>query len=75
MTTDTERLEWLEKQDGAGLISDDNGHWAVSTTGVQKVIEGGSPINLETLFLVFREEWRDTVREAIDAAMSGETGI
>lgn len=30
---DTERLDWLEKQQGFGLISDDNKHWAVSTSG------------------------------------------
>lgn len=67
--TDTQLLDWLDhmKHMGIGLISDDNGHWAVSGCGMQNVPFGNSPCDIETSFVVEAHEWKDTVREAINA--------
>lgn len=67
--TDSERLDWLEKQDGCGLISDDAGHWAVSTCGFQNV-PIDAPCDISSQFFVLKHEWRPTIREAIDAAVA-----
>ncbi len=64
--TDTQRLDWLEAQEGSGLISDDNGHWAVSGDGAQNVPCGVDPEGIWTTL------WRNSVREAIDAAIARE---
>lgn len=79
MVTDTERLDWLEQQEGFGLISDDFGHWAVSGDGMQNIPEGQreDPKELSTSFIVEGPAWKDSIREAIDAAMEkweGEDG-
>lgn len=66
--TDTELLDWLEKQQGCGLISSDNGHWAVSGSGMQNCPTGRDPQDIDTTFFVFAGEWRPTIREAILAA-------
>jgi hypothetical protein len=66
--TDTERIDWLEKQFGCGLINDDNGHWAVSGSGTQNVPSGDDPEDIASTFFVDASEWKPTVREAIDAA-------
>ncbi len=68
-TTDTERLNWLEQQEGAGLVSDDAGHWAVTTTGTQNVPDN-PPQDISTSFWVEKAEWKKSVREAIDVAMA-----
>jgi hypothetical protein len=74
--TDTERLNWLEEQaeHGAciGLINDDNGHWAVSGPRAQNCPESGDPQDIDTTFFVFAEEWKNSIREAIDAVMEGK---
>lgn len=67
--TDTERLDWLSKQFGCGLINDDNGHWAVSWDGVQNVPMGRGPSDIDTAFFIKKKAWRKTIRAAIDAAM------
>jgi len=76
MMTDTELIDWLEDQakHGAciGLINDDNGHWAVSGSGVQNCPHGRDPEDIDTTFFVFKGEWRNTVREAITAAIESE---
>lgn len=64
--TDTELLNWLEKQDGYGLISDDFGRWAVSGDGMQNVPEDTSiPNEIITTFFVEAEQWKPSIREAI----------
>jgi hypothetical protein len=68
MITDTERLDWLEKAEGFALISDDAGHWAVVSEGVQNLPDK-HPADINTVFLIKKKEWRPTVREAIDAAI------
>jgi len=69
--TDTERLDWLQEQShyGCGLINDDTGHWAVSTDGFQYVLMEDAACDIETTFHVPSDEWSNSVREAIDAAM------
>ncbi len=69
---DTERLDWLQQQDGCGLISDDAGRWAVACSGVQNVPDGDEASDIATSFFVKALEWRTTVREAIDAAIAEE---
>lgn len=69
ITNDTERLNWLDSQDGVGLINDDNGHWAVSFAGFQNVPEGDKPADIFTSFSIEARDWKPSVREAIDAAM------
>ena len=68
MRTDTERLDWLEQQQGDALISDDNKLWAVSGTGFQPVPEE-MPTDMTLTYLVRAEEWRPSIRQAIDAVM------
>lgn len=68
---DAERLNWLDsmKYMGYGLISDDNGHYAVSVTGIQNVPMTDEPCDIQTTFFVEAAEWKDSARDAIDAAM------
>ena len=70
--TDKERLDWLEKQDGMGLISDDAGRWAVSTGGIQNVPNLKRAIRISSVFLVEAREWQKSIREAIDYAIEHE---
>lgn len=72
--TDEERLDWLSKQFGCGLINDDNGHWAVAFIGTQNVPMTTKPCDINTTFWIKKKEWRNTIRGAIDAARkeSGE---
>ena len=68
--TDTERLDWLENQQGSALLSDDNGHWAVSSTGMRNInTVNENPIDIQSAFFTEKTEWRNSIREAIDAAM------
>ena len=69
MTTDSERLDWLEMQYGYGLISDDNDHWAVADTGMNNTPMTDAACDIQTTFFIETECWRNSVREAIDAAM------
>jgi len=70
--TDKERFDWLEIIASAGacpgLVHDDNGHWAVSITGMQNVPEGEKPSDISTSFFVEASEWRPSARDAVDAA-------
>ena len=63
--TDTERLDWLEKQDCYSLISDDGGRWACVCDGMQNVPET-DPGDIVTSFFIAGYEWKGTIREAID---------
>lgn len=68
MATDTERIDWFEKEAfGCALISDDNGHWAVSGDGMQNVPSSGRPEDIQTTFFVEADRWHPSIREAIDA--------
>lgn len=63
--TDTELLNWLEREEGAGLISDDAGHWAISFSGMQEV-PNDPPQDLISNFFVEAHEWKTTIREALE---------
>lgn len=68
--TDKEMLDWLEQQEGYGLISDDFGRWAVATAGMQNVPDDTSvPSDINSMFMISADEWRPSVREAILAAV------
>ena len=76
MTTDLlqrllDAITWLETQEGAGLINDDFGHWAVSTAGTQNLPKPenvGEPFDLDSTFWVEKDRFRDTILEAIELA-------
>ena len=72
--TDADLLDWLEKNEGCNLISDDAGRWAVSTSGIQQ-----APMNRkgfkETISVgswIEPHEWKKGVREAIRFSMKEE---
>lgn len=71
--TDTDRLNWFEavaKRGGCpALLNDDNGHWAISFTGVQSLACGPKTVDVSTSFWVKAKDWKKTARQAIDAAM------
>jgi hypothetical protein len=75
MPTDMERLDWLEKHEGYGLISDDAGRWAVSTSGIQNLPTSDTPFDFVGKFWVEAADWRPSIREAIDAAMASEAEL
>ena len=74
--TDTELIDWLGKRYGASLVSDDNGLWAVSLTGTASIEDikepnryiTDGPINWEGVAWVEREQWKGSIREAIESA-------
>lgn len=66
---DKQRIDWLQKHgQGLALLSDDQGHWAVSGDGMQSV-SSNPPEDCHTTFFVEKREWKKTVRKAIDAAI------
>ena len=68
--TDTELLDFLESKGKAGwcpsLLNDDAGHWAVVEDGVQNV-PFDAPCDIQTTFWVEKHQWKNTVREALEA--------
>lgn len=70
---DTERLNWLETQQGSALVSDDEKHWAVVTSGIQSV-PMETPDDVSTTFWIEKAEWKPTVRDAIDTVMAETQG-
>ena len=70
---DTKRLDWLEKREGFGLISDDFGRWAVSGAGTQNLpTDIGQPFDVSTSYFAEASNWHLSIRDAIDAAMAQE---
>ena len=71
---DAKLLRQFEAWANAGycpaLVFDDSGHWAVSFEGHASVNLGDEPEDLSATFFVKAEDWRDSVPEAIDAAIS-----
>lgn len=66
--TDTDRLDWLESQEGIAIVSDDFGRWAVTGSGIQTVPDQpGEPSDIQTTFFVEKTVWKTSLREAIDA--------
>ena len=74
LLADKALLDWLSQQEGANLVNDDAGRWAVSVGGCQPVPEnGGFREAVNIMSFVEPEEWRDDLRHAIDVAMSKES--
>uniref|UniRef100_A0A6M3LF10 Uncharacterized protein n=1 Tax=viral metagenome TaxID=1070528 RepID=A0A6M3LF10_9ZZZZ len=71
MNKDTERINWLEKKQGKALVSDDFGHWAVVEDGMQNIPDS-PPDDIQTTFFIEKEEWKKSIREAIDSAIKEE---
>jgi hypothetical protein len=63
-----ELLDWLENSQGFALVSDDNIHWACVSAGMQAVPVSDGPQDITTIFFIEKEEWRSSVREAIEFA-------
>ncbi len=71
---DKELIDWLEEQNGSGLISDDAGRWAISDGGIQNVPDPDNPIDIVSSFFVEAADWRNSVREAIQVAIDKDDG-
>ena len=71
---DAERLRQFEKWANAGyapcLAYDDDGHWQISFDGFNAV---GEPLGRVTIFTE-KDDWHDSVGEAIDAARERQGG-
>jgi len=50
------------------LINDDAGHWALSLEGMQSVVRGPDPRDMETSFIVYAYQWSDSAPLAIARA-------
>ena len=72
--TDKDRFDWLEKQEGYALISDDFGSWAVTGEGLQEAPED-PPQEFATTFYIAKEKLKPTIREAIDYAYAVDNSI
>lgn len=71
--TDSELLNWLEKQDGGALLNDDSGHWAFASDGMQNVnFDDDGPYDLESVWFVEKHAFKATIREAILSAIEHE---
>jgi hypothetical protein len=68
--TDKERIDWLESSFGFAVVNDDNGHWACVRDGVQNVPMGDDTEDIQTVFFIKKEDWKLSVRDAIDAAIT-----
>jgi len=68
---DLEKLNWLEKQDGGALVSDDFGNWAFASCGWQN-IPCDPPGDIETTHIIEKHAWQPSIREAIDYAIKSE---
>lgn len=67
-------LKWLEDHQGYALVSDDNGHWACVTDGMQNVPDGDEPQEIWTTFMIEAHEWFGSVWQAIQDAVEKERG-
>ena len=47
------------------LIFDDNGHWAVSESGLQTVPTGETPEDMTSTFIVEAMDWKKNIRKAV----------
>jgi hypothetical protein len=71
--TDRQLLDWLGKQEGLGLISDDAGRWAISDAGIQNIPNQKKAIDIASTFFVEANDWRKSIREAVIAAIEKES--
>lgn len=62
-----ELLNFFEKNgQGSALVSDDAGHWAVTSEGFQNVPQK-PPEDIETLFFIKADQWKPSIKEALQA--------
>ena len=54
------------------LLYDDNGNWAVTSTGYQNVVWGDEPEDVETHFFIEAKFWKPTPREALQFYLTYE---
>jgi len=47
------------------LLFDDNGHWAVSFSGIQNVSSSDEPIDTQSTFYCAKESWKDYIKDAL----------
>ena len=72
--TDTELIDWMEQQDGIGLISDDLGHWCATFDGVQSIPNNlEEPADIATSFFITKDQWKPSIREAIKSIIEETT--
>jgi hypothetical protein len=68
--TDTQLLDFLEAKSKEGhcpcLLNDDTGNWAVVEDGMQNV-PIDAPCDIQTTFWVEKHQWKNSVREALEA--------
>jgi hypothetical protein len=73
---DAKRLDWFEQSVAAGrcpaLVFDDRGHWAVADEGMQMATVGECALDMSITVFVPAEDWRDSVRAAIDQALGSK---
>lgn len=66
-------MEELSKLGQApNLLYDDNGNWAVTSTGYQNVVYGDEPEDVETHFFIEAKFWKPTPREALNYYLTYE---
>lgn len=53
------------------LLYDDEGHWAVSSEGVQSVAMG-DPIDMSMSHFIEKEDWKPTIREALNYFLNND---
>ena len=70
--TDTELLHYLELE-GLNLVNDDNGRWCVTGDGMQNIRDKSSG-DIQTTFFIEKEEWKNSIREAISTYIE-ENGL
>jgi hypothetical protein len=71
---DKELFDWLEAHPWHALVSDDNGHWACVSDGIQNCPKGKGAQDIATTFFIEKRQWRTGIRRAVAAAIarSGE---
>ena len=65
--TDTMRIDFLSAS-GMAVVSDDRGNWTCTVEGTQNVPHP-APADVMTTFFISKDEWKPSIREAIDAAI------
>jgi hypothetical protein len=68
--SDTELLDLLEAKGKEGwcpcLLNDDSQHWTVVGDGMQNV-PIDAPCDIQTTFWVEKHQWKNSIREALEA--------
>ena len=70
---DMNNLDWLEESQFS-LVSDDAGRWACVVSVFQNVPDNDKATDISTTFWIEADEWKNSIREAIDYAIKKEKG-